>query len=91
MIVLARMVYLLFNLYALGLVIYCLLSWIHSPSVLPARRWLERLYGPFLDGLQRAIGPIRVGKGSFDLSPALLLVMILLLRNLVIQLLVVPL
>src|SRR5271166_668366 len=90
MIALNRLIYMLFNLYALGLVVYSLLSWFRRPGAERARRWLGPYYLPFLDGLHRAIGPVHVGRRMIDLTPGLLLVAILLLRDLVVHLLNVP-
>ena len=51
MIALIRLIYTLFNIYALGLVVYSLLSWFRHPGPERARRWLGPFYLPFLDGL----------------------------------------
>ncbi len=90
MIALIRLIYTLFNIYALGLVVYSLLSWVRGPGPERARRGLGPFYLPFLEGLRRAIGPVHVGPRMIDLSPALLLVAILLLRDLIVHLLNVP-
>ncbi len=90
MIALIRLIYALFNIYALGLVIYIVLSWIRGPFPGQARARLEPFYRPFLDGLRKAVGPLRVGGQMLDLSTAILLMAILLVRDLIVSLLRVP-
>jgi uncharacterized protein YggT (Ycf19 family) len=84
MLPLIRLVYFLFNVYAFGLVAYSVLSWVRGRGPEQARRRLEPLYLPSLEWLRRIIRPVRVGGRLIDLSPVLLLLAIVLVRNLIV-------
>ena len=87
---LARLVYLAFNVYALGLIAYAACSWLRFPQASAARNWLQRWYEPLLSPLRRAVKPVQIGDARVDLSTMLLLVGIVIARELVVSLLVLP-
>jgi uncharacterized protein YggT (Ycf19 family) len=87
---LVRLVYVVFNLLALGLLVYSLSSWVDHPAARAIQERLRKLYGPFLKSIQDKIKPVRIGGSTIDFSAAVLLVIIMLLRGFVATLLVVP-
>ena len=86
----AAVVYMAFNVYAIGLVACMVLSWVSHPKGVAARAWLHRGYAPFLDPIQRLVKPIKIGSVAVDLSVWLLLIGIYLIRNVVVSLLTIP-
>lgn len=87
MFTLARMVDFVINVYAVGLLVYVLCTWIVEPRAERLARWLGRFYLPFLTPLQRHIRPTKVGSLTIDFSPWALLAGILLFRGLVVWIL----
>ena len=83
----ARLIHFVFNLYALGLLIYVVLGWIQNPSTEGARRWLEKFYLPFLTPLRQTIKPTNLGGNWVDLTPLVLLLLIWVARYILISLL----
>ena len=88
--IVGRIIYLIFNVYALGLLVYIISSWIQHPQVDTARKWLGKWYLPFLIPLRNVIKPIKLGTSSLDITPMILLCAICLIRELVRSLFVVP-
>ena len=84
---LARIVTWVFDIYALGLLIYAVLSWVDSPQALRLRRGLEPFYAPFLLPLRRALHTVRLGTARVDFSPVVLFIALVLVRNVVRRLL----
>ncbi len=72
----------LLDLYALGLLIYIILSWIQNPSTAKVSNWLGQFYLPLLRPLQSMIKPVNLGGARLDLSPLLLFIAIALVRRL---------
>lgn len=85
---LVRFIFILVDLYQLGLLIYIILSWIPAPELLAVRRWLAPLFEPPLSRIRALVKPISVGTGFLDLSPLLLFVGILVLKRILALLLV---
>lgn len=79
---LSLLIYYAFGLYAFGLMAYVLLSWVKSPSTEKIRLELEKFYVPFLAPLRRNIKPVNFGGTALDLTPAILLIAIIVVRNL---------
>lgn len=72
------------NVYALGLVVYTVLSWINNPNATKVRVWLEKLYLPVLTFIRTKIKPMNIGNGKLvDFSPVILLVSIMIVRKIV--------
>ena len=87
---LARVVYLILNVYALGLIVCTICTWIpHSKSV-PLASWLRQWYEPFLEPIRSFIKPIKGGSTSIDFSPAILLIAIMLIRQILVAFLTTP-
>ncbi len=79
--VLADLISLVCTVYAVGLVIYVVLSWAQSPHVEKARSFLGQFYLPFLKPLRQRFRPIRMGAtGALDLCPWILLAAIVMVR-----------
>jgi len=87
MFALARLIDFLFGVYALGLLVYVLCSWIVEPRAQRLGRWLGKFYLPFLTPLQRHIKPAKLGTLTVDFSPWALLAGILVFRVLVVWIL----
>lgn len=87
--IVAEIFYLAFNAYALGLLAFVITTWIRHPRVEPARVWLSAWYEPVLLAMRRRIRPVRLGQSRVDLTPVLLFLAIVLLRQIVVALLVV--
>jgi len=79
----AQLVDKIFNIYALGLVVYTVLSWINNPNANKARTWLEKFYLPPFTFIQTNIKPINAGGKLIDFSPVILLVGIMIVRKIV--------
>lgn len=86
----ARVVYLLFNLVLLGLLIYVFLGWFPAFWNVRARAWLAQWYEPMLTQLRRFLPPVGLGPASVDLTPLALMVILVLARSIVTGLLRVP-
>ncbi len=86
----ATIIYILFNIYAIGLVVYIVCSWLDNPSVQNFKNNLGRGYKPFLDSIQRVIRPVRFGDSYIDFAPIILLIIIYLLRWVITSLLIIP-
>ena len=68
-----RLIYVVLQAYAIGLIVYSLLSMIQDRRAEQARRWLGQFYEPVLTPIRAAIKPVRLGAGMIDLSPLALL------------------
>lgn len=71
----------LLDLYALGLLVYVILSWFDHPTAARIRNGLGRLYLPLLTPLRSALRPVVFGGAAIDLSPLVLLLAIFILRR----------
>jgi len=80
----AHLIGLVIGIYADGLIVYVILSWIKTPQVDKARAWLGQFYEPLLVPLRAFVKPIPVGGGLFDITPIVLLLGLVVLRNLVV-------
>lgn len=88
MLVLARGIHLVFGLYALGLIVYSLLSWVQTPWSATTRGRLGRIYEPILTPIRNLLKSRISSMPGFDFSPLILLVVVYLLRGIVIGLLI---
>ena len=86
----AAIIYLAFNIYSLGLLVYVVCSWINHPTALNLKRRLQQWYEPLLKPIQAVLPPVSIGNNRIDLSPALLFVAIWLLRSMVVPLFILP-
>jgi len=87
----ARIVYLAFNVYTLGLIVYAILLWLRSPRTDSVAERLAQYYEPLLRRIRDTVKPVPVGGSLIDLSPGILLVALLVVRQLVVSLLMSPL
>lgn len=90
MIGVARLIYFVFNLYALGLFVWAALSWFPQTRAQQARTWMGRFYAPPVDAIRTHIKPVNVGGKGIDFSPAIFLLAILAARWVVVSLLIGP-
>jgi uncharacterized protein YggT (Ycf19 family) len=72
----------LLDLYALGLLVYVILSWVQNPSAAKVSHWLGRLYLPLLNPLRSVFKPVHLGGTALDLSPLVLFLAIAVVRRL---------
>ena len=79
----ARIVHLLLMIYIWIIIIRALLSWIPSPSLYPLAVILIKLTEPLLRPLRKLLPPFRTG--GLDLSPMLLVIIILFLDSFLIK------
>lgn len=84
---LARVIELVVSIYSLGLIAYSLLSWLRSPRTARVRRWLGPFYDPVLTRIRASVKPVQLGGTAMDLSPAIMLVGLVILKALVLHLL----
>ena len=87
---LARLVYTAFNIYALGLIVYAACTWVQHPTATKIKAWLHRWYDPLLASLRRVIKPVQIGTARVDFAPWAFLAGILIARQLVVSLFVLP-
>lgn len=71
----------LLDIYTLGLLVYVILTWFQSPGAIKARTWLSRFYEPLLKPLRGMLQSVKLGESSFDLSPIVLFIAIILVRK----------
>ncbi|MCD6338827.1 MAG: YggT family protein [Verrucomicrobia bacterium] len=67
------------KLFALGLFIDVILSWLAPPPLRRLQQALDRFYEPFLNPIRRCVRPFRVfpnAPQAVDLSPLILLLLI---------------
>lgn len=67
------------KVFALGLVIRALLSWVTPPAARKAEQYLDRLYNPFLAPLRKLFKPLQLNTtppSTVDLAPLVLLFLI---------------
>jgi uncharacterized protein YggT (Ycf19 family) len=79
----AGLIGLAITIYADGLIIYVILSWIRNPQVDKIRALLGKFYEPLLLPLRAFIKPIGAGGGQLDITPIILLLGLILLRRLI--------
>lgn len=72
----------LLDLYALGLLVYVILSWIKNPGAIKVSNWLGHFYLPLLKPLRSVFKPVVFGSTALDLSPIILFLAIALVRRL---------
>lgn len=87
---LARLVYIAFNAYALGLIVYSACTWVQHPTATRLRAWLHKWYDPVLSPLRRVIRPVQVGASRVDFAPLALLVGLMILRRIIASFFIVP-
>ncbi len=75
----------LLDIYALGLLVYVVLSWIESPGAIKARQWLGRFYEPLLNPLRGMLRSINLSSVSLDLSPIALFILIIIVRRILLS------
>ena len=79
---------LILNIYACGLILWAILSWIGTTEAVQVRKMLDRFYEPVLSKIRRKVPPIKTSGGTMvDLSPIVLLVAIGILAQLIMILL----
>lgn len=88
MLVFARLIHLVFGLYALGLIVHSLLSWVQTPWSSTMRGRLGRIYEPVLTPIRNLLKSRISSTSGFDFSPLILLVVVYLLRGIVLGLLI---
>ena len=81
------MIEICFSAYSLGLVVYSVLSWMKNPATDGVRMSLARFYEPALSKIQKSVPLMKVGAGFVDVSPIVLLIGLIILRELVLRLL----
>ena len=82
----AQLLRLLLDVYAGGLFVYVICSWISGPTALSVRKWLGRAYEPVLVQIRRVIKPAQFGGRYIDFTPLILLFAVQLARRCVIVL-----
>lgn len=82
-----RVIEVVVSIYSLGLIVYSVLTWLRSPQTARARRWMGSLYDPVLSRIRASVKPVQMAGASLDLSPAILLVGLVILKVLVLNLL----
>ena len=87
---LARFVYMTFNIYALGLIVYTACTWFQHPLAMKTRAWLHKWYSPVLSSLRRVIKPVQMGSKGVDFAPLAFLAGIVIARKLVVFLFMLP-
>jgi len=80
---LSYLVRLVFNAYAVGLLVYVIAGWIQSPAADRVRLFLSPFFAPFLAALNKHIRPVAVGTAQVDFTPWVLLFIVIILRELV--------
>ena len=85
-----RLVYMIFNAYILGLIVYSMCTWVQRPTATKVRAWLHKWYDPVLGSLRRVIKPTQMGSTSVDFAPLAFLVGLVMARKLVVSLIVSP-
>jgi hypothetical protein len=83
----ARVIALIFNLYALGLIVYVVLLFAHWTQGKLYAAKMQKFYDPFLIPLRQLQKNTELKRFNVDLSPALLLLAIILVRILITMLL----
>jgi len=88
MIFLARIIHMVFGLYAAGLIAYVILGYINVSWTPKIRMELGKFYVPLLDPIQKLVKPVKIGNALVDFSPFILLLAIMVVRSLLLGLLV---
>ena len=83
----SRLVEIVISVYALGLIAYAILGWMRNVRTDAARRLLGRLYDPALARIRVAVKPVQLGTTMLDVSPAILLIGLVILKGLILYLL----
>jgi uncharacterized protein YggT (Ycf19 family) len=83
MVILARFIQVAFGLYALGLIVYCVLGWVRAPRTRPVWEKLGRVYRPVLAPVRSLVGPMPIGTVRLDVSPAIVLVALMIVRSVI--------
>jgi hypothetical protein len=90
MVSLIRLIYFLFNGYALGLLLYMVLPFLPGEVCVQLRRLLEPAYISILRKIGASIRPVEFRGRTIDLSPFLMLGAILAIRSILVHLLTIP-
>jgi len=88
MVILAQIIYMVFGLYATGVIAYIVLGHINVSWAPRIRMQLGKLYVPLLEPIQNVVKPIKVGDALFDCSPFILLLLIMVVRRVLLSMLV---
>ena len=84
---LSTLVRAIFDVFAVGLLVYVLAGWIQHPTAVKVRQFLTPFYTPFLTPLRDRLRPVVAGHTSIDISPAVLLLIAVVVREVVIWIL----
>ncbi|OHB67576.1 MAG: hypothetical protein A2Y77_09990 [Planctomycetes bacterium RBG_13_62_9] len=87
---LVQLVTFAFNVYAMGLIIYGLCSWLPQPGGKRVRDWLRPWYEPVLERVRRVVKPVRIGSTNVDFSALVVLIGIVIVRKITLALLLMP-
>jgi uncharacterized protein YggT (Ycf19 family) len=79
-----RLVDMVVSLYALGLIAYLLFSWLKNTQTDKVRIWLGRFYEPVLVKMRASVKPVRMGAIMLDLTFAIFLVGLMVLKGMVV-------
>jgi hypothetical protein len=90
MVMLIRLIYVLFNGYALGLLLYMVLPFLPGNVCVQLRRLLGPAYIPILKKISATIRPVVYRGRTMDLSHFLMLAGILAVRSILVHLLTIP-
>ena len=82
-----RLIDTLISLYSLGLIFYSILNWMKIHQTEKAMLWMGQFYEPVLSRLRSSIKPVQVGGTVLDITPAIFLIGLILLKGLIIYLL----
>lgn len=88
MIFLARIIHMVFGLYAAGLMVYVILGYVTVSWKPKIHMELGKFYVPLLDPIQKAVKPVKIGDALVDLSVFILFLAIMIVRWLLLSLLV---
>jgi uncharacterized protein YggT (Ycf19 family) len=75
------------NIYIIGLLVYTVLCLVDSSGLLKIQDWLGRFYLPLLTVIRTYVKPVDIGGKRIDLSPLVLIVVIVIARRIVFLLL----
>lgn len=80
---LTYLVRMLFSVYLLGLLTLVLAGWIQHPVSDRIKHFLNPFYSPFLTALSKHFRPVPMGSVNVDITPWLLFVLVMVVRELV--------
>ena len=86
----AQIVYLVFNIYLIGLFVYVVSTYFQHPKSRKVETYLKPYYVPVLDILRKWIKPLKISNKNIDFTPMILCFVVVVLRKLIIAILVTP-